>query len=810
MNLLSINFIGTEDWKKVVKNIGGTSTFIPTNSYLDTDFKAGAVSGAGEEIVGLASNLNHNFTDDSRDAGIAILSPLKRIIDNSIGNATPGQIQLPKYDDSEVEKILRYAAPNLTNDDYYPEKTVNSIIGSASNKTLGTFPIFSSAALAPAGLWDKRRRAIGDYMLALEQAKTSKSEEPNWEFTPSKGANPLIHLNNNVAIERHENLYNKAKSLGHSARNIMYGGHPENEEHNQIMSDMTYNESQINENDKLVDALHTDLKSLDNSVGSKALEAAEVWNHISTLPENAPVEIGEGANKMKWNSKKEFFESQTYKDIAAHTGRILRSSNDILSLADNRAKQIEKNIMEESGITSKNENYFTFLKNKIATKYPLVQDASGNWVPNTDKYLNDIADQIISSRKNLFKKDDKDENADYTKEDLIKILESNIGIERSKNDYVTGVPGAGAGSSTNTVNAAPQYVKGVLEKLSRGEVIQGKSGKSNISSGSTYTMYITNGQMKLVPNGDVVENAKAIAEAGGADNEYGSVDAPTAIVQMNTGADADKIYSEFKNARKSIANERYTPNPNDSYQQRFNNSLHSFAGDNGAPIAGGDDIWITRMQSMADNKGDSKFYFELKDKSSKVPTKGVVIPKEKAIATVENPDAGIWNTYGFGDNKVKMFVPKGQDAIIIDGAYYHYNPPSKDNVASYTIYDKKTGHEYMFPGKSSTDSPYSITLPEYYVKNILGTPEKLVNEANKSYTEDKETPNQSQMTTVGTVKTKTGGKGQTMTIENGKTKEQRATDYFIRQGYSKEAADRFVQQYKTSTDPALKKQWNEF
>ena len=86
--------------------------------------------------------------------------------------------------------------------------------------------------------------------------------------------------------------------------------------------------------------------------------------------------------------------------------------------------------------------------------------------------------------------------------------------------------------------------------------------------------------------------------------------------------------------------------------------------------------------------------------------------------------------------------------MIIGGAYYHKNEGGKNSVSSYTIYDKTTGSPLMFPGKTLTDKPYSITVPEYYVKNILSAPEKLLDEANKNYPKNSSSPNEEQMTSV--------------------------------------------------------------
>ena len=48
------------------------------------------------------------------------------------------------------------------------------------------------------------------------------------------------------------------------------------------------------------------------------------------------------------------------------------------------------------------------------------------------------------------------------------------------------------------------------------------------------------------------------------------------------------------------------------------------------------------MNSRSSDKSDSRFYFTLRDSESNTYTDGVVIPKEKAEASVPNQDAGVW------------------------------------------------------------------------------------------------------------------------------------------------------------------------
>lgn len=739
--------------------------------------------------------------------------PLKKIISGAEPTPyTPPQIQLPKYDNSQVDKILRYVAPNLTNDDYYPEKTVNPTIATASNKTLGSFPIFSSAALAPAGLWDKRRKAIADYMLDLEKAKSTKEPGLNYQYTPKEGASPWVNVFNQNAIEDLADLQKEGAMVGISMRDVGMLGHPYNPRVNKITNDVTSGLRAITEIDKNVSDIETKGLNLDNRVGSKVAEKIDFYKYLSSLPEDNPIEFG----GVTYQGKKGLIRSQEFKDAMHELNASLKVDNDLLSLADNRVKQLEKNSIEEAKIAGYGDNYIQYIKDKIATKYPVKKDENGNVIlSSSEQYLDDLATQVMKSRPSYFKETAKNPDlADYTKEDLKDIFSHSLGIERVHAEPIA-VTGQGGGAASNTVNAAPQYVKGTLEKLNRGEVIEGKTGKSTIIPGELYTTYITNGKMRVIPNGNIVENAKAIAEAGGADNEYGSVDAPTAITQMNTGKDVETTYGEFEKARPVTSGARFEVPKNGSVQERFNSAIKAMSakGDkiNGLPIAGGTDIYISRLQSTSPDKGDSKFYFELKDKSSNTTSKGVVIPKDKISASIENKNASGWSKF-WGSNTEKVFIPKGQDAVILDGAYYQYVPATSKETEGYVIYDKTTNSPYKFPQKNKFEEPQPIKLPVYYVKNIIGTPEKLLNEANSNYKEDKTRPTSTQQTSVSETKTKTGGKGQTMTVEKEKpkTKEERAIEHFMSKGKSKEDAVRLTNQWKTSKKPEQQKAWNEF
>lgn len=784
----------------------------------------------GEDILGQRTTSSQydyfgNGNEGTPDNGNDSFAPIQKILDN--GDNKPGQINLPKYDQSSVEKILRFAAPNLGNDDYYPEKTVNPIVGYGEGlRFVGKYPLLSNAALAPAGLWDKRRRAIGDYMLALEQSKSQKVSEPNFEPKFEEGASPLIRSTNNNIVKDLSHLQELGKKMGVQMRDVNKVGHELNPAVNEIIADAKANANIINDTDARIKALKEGNLNLNNAVGKGAMTAMNIWNSISSMPETNPITIG----GVTYQGRDQFVSSQAFRDLASTVNKSLDASAGLLSIAKKRTDDIEKKSIEEARATGNPDNYLNILTQKLESKYPIGKDASGNLVMSEDTYLDKIAREAARERPELFQDAElgqyrgqvydtetgqlkeyeggEDKSAPYKIEELKNIIASNLGYERSNTMYIAKT-GSGSGSASNTVNAAPQYVKGTLEKLNRGEVVQGKSGKSSIISGDYYTTYISDGQIKVVPNNDVVENAKAIAEHGGTNNEYGSVDAPTAIVQMNTGADVDKTYNEFRNARP-VDNKRIEINPNDSYQQRFNQSIKSFAGDKGAPIAGGDDIWISKMNSISADKSDSKFFFTLKDKTSNTYTNGVIIPKEKVEASVTNPNAGIWDKYGFGSDKVDMFFPKNQNAAIIDGAYY--KKVEEDGTTYYVVYDKKTNSPIEFPGRSKADPSYTVKLPEYYVKNILATPEKLVNEANSKYKEPTSSPNAIQQTTITGVKTKTGGKGQTMTIENKSTEEdkkQKIIKHFTsmvnpatKKNYTPQEAAKWEEWYRTNDKKA--------
>lgn len=765
-------------------------------------------SASGVTTPNHTQNMNSMSPDFLKSDNSIIFEPLKKIVDNSNPVPYTPEIKLPKYDNSAAERILRFAAPNLTNDDYYPEKTVNSIIGSASNKTLGTFPLFSSAALAPAGLWDKRRKAVADYMLELEKSKATKEPGLNYQYQPVEGASPWVNVLNQNAIEDLAELQQEGAMTGITMRDAGMLGHPYNPRVNKITNEVTSGLRALTEIDKNVSDIETKGLSLDNRIGSKVAEKLDFYKYLSSLPEDNPIEFG----GVVYQGKKGLVRSQEFKDAMHELNASLKVDNDLLSLADNRVKQIEKNSIEEARIAGYGDNYIQYIKDKITTKYPVKKDDFGNEVLSSqEQYLDDIATQVMKSRPSYFKETSKNPDmAEYTKEDLKDIFSHSLGIERVHAEPIA-VTGQGGGATSNTVNAAPQYVKGVLEKLNRGEVIEGKTGKTTIIPGKLYTTYIINGQTRVIPNDDVVENAKAIAEAGGADNEYGSVDAPTAITQMNTGKNVETTYGEFTRARPvKKEGERVVINKNDSQQQRFNQSVESISTD-GFPISGGDDIRVSRMTSRLPDKSDREFYFDLKNKGSNSTSTGVIIPKDKVLSYVEIPDNGIW-TKIFGKKSDNVYIAKDQNAVILEGAYYKYQPQTSKEVESYIVYDRNTNSPYKFPTKNKFEEPKPIKLSVSYVKGLVGTPEKELENANKKYHKQNLVPTATQQTSVSETKTKTGGKGQTMTVEkpNQKTKEEKAIEYFMSKGKSKEDAVRLTNQWKTSTKPEQQKAWNDF
>lgn len=758
---------------------------------------------------------NEDGSSSISDAQVKSLSnPLIGAIESSDDKSYTGEIKLPKFDQSNVDKILQNASPDLSNDDYYPEKSVNPIIGQASNKTLGTFPIFSTATIFPAGLWDRRKKALADYMLKLEEAKSSGQQGLNYEFQPQEGSAAWMKAFNENAIEDLHDIEETGRSSGISMRDAGKLGHPLNNSVNSVINNLKSGLKVVSDIEKNISDIETKGLNLDNRIGSKAASAIELYKWLSSQSDNNVFEFG----GVKYNGKKELIRSAGFKDAMDELSQDIKVDNDLLSLVENRASQIEKKSQEEARLAGRGEDYIQYMQEKLESKYPLYgkkNPITGEQEMSPDSYINSIALQIAKSRPNLFKEIDPktgepftdgkiNSKAEYTLKDIRDALRSNLGYAYDETPFIaSGVGGGGGSAASETVNAAPEFVKNSLMKLSRGEVIVGKQNKSTIIPGKFYTTYISNGQLKVVPNGNVVENVKSLAEAGASDGEYGGVDAATAIVQMNSGKNSKEIYNQFNEARKA-GEGRVVIDKNGSQQQRFNQAIDAISGSNGIPIAGTGNIWISKMNSRSSDKSDSRFYFTLRDSESNTYTDGVVIPKEKAEASVTNQDAGVWQKLT-GNDQVKLFIPKGQTSMIIGGAYYHKNEGGKNSVSSYTIYDKTTGSPLMFPGKTLTDKPYSITVPEYYVKNILSAPEKLLDEANKNYPKNSSSPNEEQMTSVTNTKTKTGGKGTTMTVSKSQQSSQndeslRVVKFFMKKGLSYEDAVSTEEKYRMSMD----------
>lgn len=740
--------------------------------------------------------------------GVTNAEPLVNIFKQAMANANPSapaSSNQPRFEDSPYyEQAVRYASPDLDNNDYTPGFQQGAIVGSATNQTLGTFPLFSSAVIAPFGIWDKKRKAVGEYIANLEAAKASagpaygkgptpeyiKSDE-NWERA----------LNENItedAQQFQQDAYSMkipiagADKLDHPLYPVFSSFMNKGKGDAALLSGLKANVAKTQELGL----------SADNHVGKIANQAINQWNQFSSLP---------------LEEKKQLLRSQSFIDYMNDANKKLSATQSLYGLGSKILKDIETKSIQEANVIP-GADYNTIVTKKLESKYPIGRDEEGQLVLSEEPYIKKLTKDIAGNNPSLFQDYDPENlnpDAPFKLEDLEERIANTLGYDRSTTKFISSAgKSGGGGSEYDKTDAFPQYAFGVAEKISRGEVAQSKDGKGKVIPGADAATFIINGVTTVVPYSNKEELVKKFAEMGGNSGDYGTIDASTAISNALRNVDLfKKISSKVSSRRPSVGS--------GSFAGQFNDAVYAASGSHGLPIVKG--YSVKKVETL---KGDTdeEFFFKASPDGATSDISGVFVPSNtiKSTVTKEGIFGAIgdaisgksfaplkeWSddkSRGLSEKKIPIYTSVGSDMTMLGDAYYHKNVKGDDGYSesqeTYTVYDKKTKAPAKF--KDADNKEYSITLPEWQVKKITGEPTSLIRKSDESYPSsmDNEVPSGFQTTYSQNVGTKAGTDAGVLTTTGQYTDDDiRVASRLVENGYSYDKALKIASNARTSSN----------
>lgn len=687
------------------------------------------LGGIGSGMKGISDNLgNKQFTDP----GIvnSNLQAISKVIDpnkSNYGDKFNVNSQSDNYNES-YKNALKYAFPDLTNDDYFPDKK-SIVVGEASSKTLGQYPIFSGASLFPSDIWAKRRAAIADFMIK-SQKKQPQGDFPKYDFV--QGSSNWEGAINNHTLHGLADIQKHYADQGVSLSGATDFGHPA---YWDITNEMNRNKSA----GALTKALDEKVKTASdkNLSGGTMFDKAtnsyiNNWKQVSALPQ----EMKEALLNHRGDAK-----NHDIIDKMQEWNSNIEAIPNLQTAAESYLKGIKdkaQSEMQQGNIGGTQE----FIINTLKSQYPLdvlSKDKKGNVIlddANKDKFLTSIAKVIARDKPEMFQDFEKDKNgnplnpnAPFSMNDLKEYAQGQLGYEFTKSIHTATEPGAG---EQNKTTAVPIYIQKKAQDIANG--VQTDLGKGNmIVPGSKYVTFMQNGVATVVPRTNATGIAQGIVNVGAKEpSEMGNIDASSAYANALTRKD---IFDNLKNVVKT---DRGGVSETGDFEKDFNNNIYQISGKNGLPLAGGD-LNIKGVHGAGGNSSDN-FFFDLK-KGKETDQKGVVIPTEMLESTFKEPGIiskaasgiGLPKTVSdfFANNKKSFSMSQDGKVASLDGAYYHKEEPDANGVTYYTVYDKGTKKPYQVDDKQ-------IRIPSYWIENITKQPSSIIKNADSNFPKEKD------------------------------------------------------------------------
>ena len=610
--------------------------------------------------------------------------------------AIGSKIVLPNYEENPYVKMaLRFAAPDLDIRDYVPNYDKSSIIGQASNQTLGTFPIFSAAVVAPS-TFAKRKKAIADYILNLEQLKAQNVAKATYPGITAAPADADWQKDiNDYGITAFEDLVKKSRDTGIPIANADKGGHPMYGDFQRVQNYITSLGKLTEDVQKRIDAAETQDLNNNTSLAKETRGLMEWWRYMSTNPElrKGLVESGKAFDEIsKINNK-------------------IESNINLIGLVSPELKNIDKYVEGSGPIPQKGTaNYDLYMLRNLEgyefdDKGNLKKDLKGS------PRIHEIAMNIAKQKPYLFK--DKDlggsANAPFSVDDVERYIREYLGYKDAK-EYMIAYnrPQTQINMEQKRVDAVPQAVEMLSNEMSKNSKFV--VDKDNyMLPGDNFVTFVLNGELKVVPKANNKEILRNMLLLGSKDSKFfGDVDASEAYANNID----NKALLDIINQKSGGQQESVSYNKDASFQVKNNSAIKGLAGDNGVPVTNG--VFVRSIVSLSPSKDDSKFYFNARVGDSNSFSTGIVIPNSYLDDTK--------TASGFVGTNNRVLVPVGGDSKFIENAYYKLSKDGK----SYAVYSKDSDSEIFVGGTP-------IKLPIDYVRNMGNKGISLVDEANKKY-----------------------------------------------------------------------------
>ena len=650
--------------------------------------------------------------------------------DNANYSAIDNRIAPIDQENEFYKQAVRYAYPDLKQEDFTPGYEKSAVVGEASNKTLGSFPVFSAAVVAPADIWSKRRKAITDFMLDQEKLKNQGAKQleyPKYEL--GSGSPNVEGAINGATLNQLQGNYQQGESQGIPMN--MSTVDPRHPFYWKTQSILNKNR-QLLDLSKDLDANAKEVRKLDLSSGnmfSRATsDALDSWDKFSSMPMEQQLEF----------FKKDNGEPGGMSHAMQNWNKSLVSVPNLENVTNNYVKGIKEKA-QSSVQSGESGGVQDFIINQLKSQYPLdalEKDKSGKIIyneANQDKFLTSVATNIAKNKPELFNDFQKDDNGkplhpdgSFSMADLKDYIKDQLGYEYTTSIHTATTPGAAANA---TVSAVPTDIMAdVSSKLSKGTPVDIGKGQQIIPGKNAMTYVDEHGNLQVIPKSNVPENINKTVEFGVKEpTKFGGIDESSAKTNILNRQDVYKHFNE------KMGDGRPVESTSKDFAEKFNNDLYEIGGKNPVPLAGAG-IGITGVKNVSGSKNDDDFFFSYKDKAG--ANTGVIVPSDIMQSTVK--EKGWLSFLGpWFDNDKKVLSVSGNGVnTTLSGTYYHKEEPDRNGVVNYTVYNTATKTPYLIKSKDGSKVP--IVVPQYQVQQITGKPAELIQQANQNYKQEED------------------------------------------------------------------------
>jgi len=768
----------------------------------------------GENYSSPSSTETANTAGTSDPQSVADnVSALKTIVnpDNAIYSDANNKVAAIDRNNEFYNQALKYAYPDLNQEDFTPGYQKSAVVGEASNKTLGSFPIFSDAVIAPADLYSKRRKAITDFILDQERLKSQTPKQLDYpKYELGSGSPNVEGAINSSTLNKLQSNVDEFRKQGISMSGA--GDDPNHPAYWPTQRIINQNKQRLDLS-KALDKNAEEVRKLDLSSGnmfSRATQASlDMWDKFSQLSQE----------QQQAFFDKDKGDQYGITNSMQHWNRNMTSIPNLENVTNNYVSKIKEKA--QSAIQSgESGGVQDFIINQLKSQYPLdalSKDKKGNIVynqENQDKFLTSVATNIAKNKPELFndfqKNNDgtpKNPDAPFSMSDLKDYIKDQLGYEYTTTVHTAATPGAAANA---TVSAVPTSIMSdISSKMSKGIPIDiGKN--SQIIPGKSVVTYIDEkGNTTVIPKDNVPENINKMIELGVKDpTKFGGIDEASAKANI---LNSEETFNKFHTA---MGSGRGVETHTGDVVKDFNSNMYEIAQNNYYPIAGSG-IGVKSAENIKGSSNDDNFFFKYKDKEG--ANTGVIIPSDIMPSLIKEKGwLSFLGPYFDNDKKVVGSSSDGNNTTL-SGTYYHKEAPDRNGVVNYTVYNSQTKTPYLVPDANGNKVP--IVIPQSKIQDLTTKPAQLLQQSNSQFKpeEDRVLPQGVQSKTTAnaaTLKAKGQSVGATENVNttavdkfgNSSDDQIRAAHYLVSKtpGLTIDAALQSVKNGETSNDPNKK------